>query len=153
MIPGSIGPSKLERLAFSEAGERILRLRPVRQEFALKFKISTRTEELLMARARPADVESGHQGGTEVTEEDTMRSVRFTDAILPGQSSPWPVAGDAAKAKALINFLMQDRFFLEHFRSDDPKVRAAAMDTLNKAHHQAYGDAPAADDDAAGGRH
>ena len=80
-----------------------------------------------------------------------MRSVRFTDAILPGQSSPWPVAGDAAKAKALINFLMQDRFFLEHFRSEDPKVRAAAMETLNKAHHQAYGDAPAADDDAASG--
>ena len=82
-----------------------------------------------------------------------MRSVRFTDAILPEQSSPWPVAEDAAKAKALINFLMQDRFFLEHFRSDDPKVRAAAMDTLNKAHHQAYGDAPAADGDAASGRH
>jgi hypothetical protein len=60
------------------------------------------------------------------------------------------VAGDAAKAKALINFLMQDRFFLEHFRSEDPKVRAAAMDTLN---HQAYGDSPAADDDAASGRH
>jgi len=74
-----------------------------------------------------------------------MRSVRFTDAILPGQSSPWPVAGDAAKAKALINFLMQDRFFLEHFRSEDPKVRAAAMDTLNKAHHQAYSDLRPAD--------
>ena len=43
-----------------------------------------------------------------------MRSVRFTDAILPEQSSPWPVAEDAAKAKALINFLMQNRFFLEH---------------------------------------
>ena len=100
-----------------------------------------------------ADVESGHQGGTEVTEEDAMRSVRFTDAILPEQSSPRAAAEDAAKAKALINFLMQDRFFLEHFRSDDPKVRAAAMDTLNKAHHQAYGDAPAADDDAASGRH
>jgi hypothetical protein len=88
----------------------------------------------------------------EVTEEDIMRSVRFTDATLPEQS-PWPVAEDAAKAKALINFLMQDRFFLEHFRSADPKVRAAAMDTLNKAHHQAYGHAPAADDDAASGRH
>ena len=81
MIQGNIGPSKLERLAFSEA-----------------------------------------------------------------------VAVDAAKTKALINFLMQDRFFLEHFRSDDPTVRAAAMDTLNKAHHEAYGDAPAADDDAASGR-
>jgi hypothetical protein len=78
-----------------------------------------------------------------------MRSARFTDAILPERSSPWLVAEDAAKAKALINFLMQDRFFLEHFRSDDPKVRAAAMDTLNKAHHQAYGGAPAADGDAA----
>jgi hypothetical protein len=48
-----------------------------------------------------------------------MRSVRFTDAILPEQSSSWPVAGDAAKAKALINFLMQDRFFLEHFRGSE----------------------------------
>jgi hypothetical protein len=100
-----------------------------------------------------ADVKSGHQHGTEVAEEDTMRSLRFTDAILPEQSSPWPAAEDAAKAKALINFLMQDRFFLEHFRSDDPKVRAAAMDTLNKAHHQAYGDAPTKQDDAPSGRH
>jgi hypothetical protein len=89
----------------------------------------------------------------EVSEEDTMRSSRFTDAILPEQSSPWPAAEDAATAKALINFLMQDRFFLEHFRSDDPKVRAAAMDTLNKAHHQAYGDTPTKDDDGASGRH
>ncbi|MGA8771904.1 MAG: hypothetical protein WB610_16225 [Rhodomicrobium sp.] len=99
------------------------------------------------------DLQMSHRATrVEVTEEDIMRSVRFTDATLPEQS-PWPVAEDAAKAKALINFLMQDRFFLEHFRSADPKVRAAAMDTLNKAHHQAYGDAPAADDDAASGRH
>ena len=81
-----------------------------------------------------------------------MRSVRFTDAILPGQSSPWPVAGDAAKAKALINFLMQDRFFLKHFRSEDPKCVGRHGD-VEQAHHQAYGDAPAADDDAASGRH
>ena len=64
-----------------------------------------------------------------------------------------PTEEEVVKAKALINFLMQDRFFLEHFRSEDPKVRAAAMDTLNKAHHQAYGDSSAADDDAARGRH
>ena len=80
----------------------------------------------------------------------------FTQAILPEYSkraSYKPTAEEAAKAKALINFLMQDRFFLEHFRSDDPKVRAAAMDTLNKAHHQAYGDAPTKDDDGVSGRH
>jgi hypothetical protein len=120
MIPRSIGPSKLERLAFSEASG--------------------------------ANFEAA-RGGTEAIEEDTMRSVRFTDATLSERSSPRPAAEDAAKAKALINFLMKDRFFLEHFRSGDPKVRAAALDTLNKAHHQAYGGAPAADGDAASGRH
>ena len=65
-------------------------------------------------------------------------------AILPGdlKQAPYkPTADEAANAKALINFLMQDRFFLALFRSNDPKVRAAAMDKLNKAHHQAYGDA------------
>jgi len=43
---------------------------------------------------------------------------------------------------------MQDRFFLALYRSNDPKERAAAMDKLNNAHHQAYGDAPTKDDDA-----
>ena len=42
---------------------------------------------------------------------------------------------------------MQDRLFLALYRSNDPKVRAAAMDKLNKAHHQAYGDAPTKDDE------
>lgn len=51
-------------------------------------------------------------------------------------------------ARSLINFLMEDRFFLALYRSNDPKVRAAAMDKLNKAHHQAYGDASTKDDDA-----
>ena len=59
---------------------------------------------------------------------------------------------EVAKAKALINFLMQDRFFLALYRSNDPKERAAAMNKLNKAHHQAYGDAPTKDDDAGRGR-
>jgi hypothetical protein len=59
-----------------------------------------------------------------------------------------PTAEEAAKAKALINFLMQDPFFLAFYRSNDPKVRAAAIDKLNKAHYQAYGDAPTQDDDA-----
>jgi hypothetical protein len=45
---------------------------------------------------------------------------------------------------------MQDQFFLALYRSNDPKVRAAAMDTLNTAHHQAYGDAPIQDDTASG---
>ena len=55
---------------------------------------------------------------------------------------------DAAKAKALINVMMQDRFFLALYRSNDPKVRAAAMDKLNKAHSQAYGLPPIKDGDA-----
>lgn len=61
----------------------------------------------------------------------------------PRKVYPVPGTDDAAKAKSLINFLMQDRFFLDLYRSNDPKVRAAAIDKLNKAHHQAYGDAPA----------
>ena len=84
-----------------------------------------------------------------------MSTFRFTHATLPNpsmQGSYKPAAEDAAKAKALINFLMQDRFFLALYRSDDPKVRAVAMDKLNKAHHQAYGDAPTQHDDAARGR-
>ena len=59
-----------------------------------------------------------------------------------------PTAKEAAKAKALINFLMEDPFFLALYRSNDPKVRAAAIDKLNKAHYQAYGDASTQDDDA-----
>jgi hypothetical protein len=43
---------------------------------------------------------------------------------------------------------MQDRFFLALFRSNDPKVRAAALSELNQAHYQAYGDAPTQDEDA-----
>ena len=69
----------------------------------------------------------------------------FTYAIPPEHSkraSYKPTAEEAANAKAVINLLMEDRFFLALYRSNDPKVRAAAMDKLNKAHHQAYGDAP-----------
>ena len=64
------------------------------------------------------------------------------------QASYKPTAEEAAKAKALINFMMQDQLFLALYRSNDPKVRAVAMDKLNNAHYQAYGDAPAKDDDA-----
>jgi hypothetical protein len=95
----------------------------------------------------------------EVTEKDIMPTVRddtaFTHAILPGnlkQASYNPTAEEATKAKALINLLMQDPLFLALYRSNDPKERAAAMNKLNKAHHQAYGDAPTKDDDADGGR-
>ena len=73
-----------------------------------------------------------------------------TDAILPRSFKPGfsrPAAEDEAKAKALINFLMQDWHFLALFRSNDPEERGAAMDMLNKAHHQAYGDAPIRDED------
>jgi hypothetical protein len=69
----------------------------------------------------------------------------FTHTILPGnlkQASYKPTVEEAAKAKALINFLMEDAFFLALYRSNDPKVRAAAMDKLNEAHHQAYGVSP-----------
>ncbi len=61
-------------------------------------------------------------------------------------------AEEAAKAKALINSLMQDRLFLALYRSNDPKVRAVAMDKLNNAHHQAYGDAPIEEEGAGAGR-
>lgn len=53
-----------------------------------------------------------------------------------------PTAESAAKGKALINFLMEDKFFLARFRSTDPEVRAGAMKRLEEAHYQAYGDAP-----------
>ena len=84
-----------------------------------------------------------------------MPTLRFTHATLPypsKQAPCKPAAEDAAKAKALINSLMQDGFFLALYRSDDPKVRAAAIDKLNKAHHQAYGDAPTQHDEAASRR-
>ena len=84
-----------------------------------------------------------------------MLTLRSTHAMLPDhsqQTSRKPNPEDAARAKALINFLMEDRFFLALYRSNDPKVRAAAMDKLNEAHHQAYGDVSAQDDDATCGR-
>jgi hypothetical protein len=91
-------------------------------------------------------------------EEDIMptfeEGAAFTQAILPEYSkraSYKPAAEEAAKAKALINFLMQDQFFLALYRSNDPKVRAGAIDKLNHAHHQAYGDASTQDGDADGG--
>jgi hypothetical protein len=60
---------------------------------------------------------------------------------LSKQASHRPTAEDAAKGKALINFLMQDGLFLALLRSTDAKVRAGAIDKLNEAHHQAYGGA------------
>jgi hypothetical protein len=73
-----------------------------------------------------------------------------THAILQNRSKQacdTPTAEDAAKAKALINVMMQDRFFLALYRSNDPKVRAVAMDKLNKAHTRAYGLSPTKDSD------
>lgn len=72
----------------------------------------------------------------------------FTHDALLGhfkQAFPGPSPDEAVKAKALINFLMQDRFFLSLYRSNDPKLRAAALSELNQAHYQAYGDAPTED--------
>jgi hypothetical protein len=63
------------------------------------------------------------------------------EAPFSEQASHQPTAEDAAKGKALINFLMQDGLFLALLRSTDAKVRAGAIDKLNEAHHQAYGDA------------
>ena len=63
------------------------------------------------------------------------------EAPLSKQASYRPTAEDAAKGKALINFLMQDGLFLALLRSTDARVRAGAIDKLNAAHHQAYGDA------------
>ncbi|MGC2395289.1 MAG: hypothetical protein WA579_04745, partial [Rhodomicrobium sp.] len=63
------------------------------------------------------------------------------EAPLSNQASYQPTAEDAAKGKALINFLMQDGLFLALLRSTDAGVRAGAIDKLNAAHHQAYGDA------------
>ena len=77
-----------------------------------------------------------------------MPALRLTHAVFPGrskQASRKPTTEDAAKAKALINFLMEDRLFLALYRSNDPEVRAAAMDKLNEAHHQAYGVSPTKD--------
>ncbi len=77
--------------------------------------------------------------------------IAYDHAILPHsfkQGFSRLAAEDAAKAKALINYLMQDWHFLALFRSNDPEERAAAMNVLNKAHHQAYSDAPIRDDDA-----
>ncbi len=71
-------------------------------------------------------------------------------AFKESAASYKPTAEEAAKAKALINFLMEDRFFLALYRSNDAQVRAAAMDKLNNAHHQAYGDASTKDDAGTG---
>jgi hypothetical protein len=74
------------------------------------------------------------------------------DLAIPSERSRQafhkPTADEAARAKAMINFLMQDRLFLALYRSNDPKVRASAMDKLNEAHRQAYGGAPKRDNDA-----
>jgi hypothetical protein len=86
------------------------------------------------------------------TFEDGAASTHAIPPNLSMKAYYTPTTEEAAKAKALINFLMQDWFFLALYRSDDPKERAAAMNKLNKAHHQAYGDAPTTDDDADGGR-
>ena len=77
----------------------------------------------------------------------------FAHAIPPEHSpraSYKPTAEEAGKAEALINLLMEARFFLALYRSNDPKVRAVAMDKLNKAHIQAYGLSPTKDSDAGG---
>ncbi len=78
-----------------------------------------------------------------------MPALKLSHPTLPGhskQASRNPTKEDAAKAKALINFLMEDRRFLALYRSNDSRVRAAALEKLNEAHHQAYGDAASQED-------
>ena len=58
------------------------------------------------------------------------------------QASYNPTGEEAANAKALINFLMQDRFFLALFRCNDPTERATAMDKLTKAHQSSPSSLP-----------
>jgi hypothetical protein len=74
----------------------------------------------------------GYTSNADIEEVEALRSKR---------ASHQPTAEDAAKGKALINFLMQDGLFLALLRSTDAKVRAGAIDKLNEAHHQAYGNA------------
>ena len=84
-----------------------------------------------------------------------MPALRLTHAVLPSRSkrtSRKLIPEDAAHAKALINLLMEDQLFLALYRSNDPEVRAAAMDKLNEAHHQAYGDPLTKGNDAASER-
>ncbi len=69
----------------------------------------------------------------------------FAQAIPPEHSKQAfyePTAEDAARAKAMINLLMQDRLFLALYRSNDPETRSTAMHKLKEAHRQAYGGAP-----------
>jgi hypothetical protein len=78
----------------------------------------------------------------------------FAYAIPPENSKQAfykPTVDEVAKAKAMINFLMEDRAFLALLRSNDPKVRANAMDQLNEAHRQAYGGDSTRNDDACTG--
>ncbi len=75
---------------------------------------------------------------------DTIGKMEVLGEQPPKRASHQPTAEDAAKGKALINFLMQDRLFLALLRSTDPKVRAGAINKLNEAHHQAYGGVNAA---------
>ena len=78
----------------------------------------------------------GGNRGAAIKEKEAIREPLAKKAYYK------PTAENAAKAKALINFLMHDKFFLALLRSNDPKVRTAALDELNKAHFQAYGDSP-----------
>ncbi len=75
----------------------------------------------------------GYTANTEIEDMEQLQE------SLSKQASRKPSAEEAAKAKALINFLMQDKFFLVLLRSNDPKIRAGAIDKLNEAHHKAYG--------------
>ena len=65
-----------------------------------------------------------YRGGDHANNGSTGR--RFCSCILPDKLKHWsykPTEEEAAKAKALINSLMQDRFFLALYRSNDPSAR------------------------------
>jgi hypothetical protein len=78
-------------------------------------------------------------GWTISSEDVAIKEVEGLINHAASQACYMPKEENAARGRALINFLMEDRLFLALYRSNDPGVRATAIDLLKKAHHQAYG--------------
>ncbi|MFZ1110348.1 MAG: hypothetical protein WAN43_18620 [Rhodomicrobium sp.] len=86
------------------------------------------------AAGPPFDPSLPHRDNAAIAEMEALREQPSNQDYCK------PAAERAANGKALINFLMQDKFFLDLYRSNDARTRAAAIDKLNNAHNQAYGD-------------
>jgi hypothetical protein len=56
-----------------------------------------------------------------------------------------PSENDIKGIQKQINTLMKDKAFLEKYQSNDPKVRAKAVNELNSLFEQAYGNSPVED--------